>query len=418
MTTNKSAKAASAPREKGPPRSNAVLRWSRHLHTWFGVVVGILITVEAMTAVYLIHDKSLSGIGSAQLSTGWLPARYRVDDKAMRITALAAGPQWPGRFIAGTRNGLYQSPDGGRSFQWLDGPTAGLEVEALLLVGEHLWVGTKKTGLLRCSSAADQCERVGGFRDVNGLAVSSSGEVLVAAHKQGAFFLDPATGKKTLVSRRLGDTPGARNEKGDVLVTAVLEVRRGSERTWLVGTKQGLFHGSDAAGYQPENLEAGDVVALASAGDRTIALLRGREGTTILSPLWELPTLDRTWHPALGPERATAANIAGVPLMVAGGGALVLTASGGLHLAELGRLPAATDRTVALGRVLTDIHTGEFFGGHAWIVYDLVAVSLIGFVGTGIYLWLIPLLRRRQKRQAMRGTQAAVPVRARIAESE
>ncbi|MEW6434750.1 MAG: hypothetical protein AB1730_24895 [Myxococcota bacterium] len=408
MTTSGSTRTAAALRAKPPPGSNLLLRWSRQLHTWCGVALGLLIVVEAVTAIFLIHDEALAGWGAVQVPTAWLPARYRDKGHDARITALAARPGAPEELFAGTRQGLYRSRDGGRSFDWLAGPTAGLEVEALLFTEGHLWVGTRKSGLLRCSDGAIRCERVGGFRDVVGLNRSSAGEVLVAAHKEGAFILEPKTGKRTAISQALADAAGARNEKGDVLVTAVLEASPGGERTWLVGTRQGLFWGNDAVGYGRAPTERGGVVALASSGGRRIALFGGHEGASVLTPLWGQAE-DGEWRALATPERSTGATAAGQPLMLAGGDALIATAGGELRLLELGRVPASRAQSVALGKVLADLHTGAFFGGRAWLVYDVVAVSLIGFVGTGLYLWLIPLLRRRQKRQALRELPAAAP---------
>jgi hypothetical protein len=409
-------KAASNPRVGGKPaaKSTALLRWSRHLHTWFGVVIGIFLIVEALTAIYLVHDKSLQGLGSAQLDVGWLPDHYEVGGAAPRLTAVAVDPSRPGRLIAGTRAGLFESVDGGRTFACLGGGTSGFEAQALLFVDGSLYVGTKKSGLLRCDARGAACDRVGGWHDVESLA-SSGDRLLVAAHRQGAFVYEPRSGKRTAIAKKLMSLEAAMNEKGDVHVTSLLEGSGDGE--WLVGTKEGLFRGSDAAGFTREPIEDGEIVALAAIGDRRLALVSGSEGGSVLAPLWEH---DATlgWRPASVDRAGADASVDGTALFVAGGGVVTSTADRRAQLVALAPLPVSTVRSVALGKVLEDIHTGEFFGGNAWWLYDLIALSLIGFVATGIYLWIVPILRRRKKRKATGGVSTAAPAAPRPVESE
>jgi len=50
---------------------------------------------------------------------------------------------------------------------------------------------------------------------------------------------------------------------------------------------------------------------------------------------------------------------------------------------------------VDLQKLVTDLHTGAFFGGWFMAVIDLVALSLVFFAISGVWLWYVPWKRRR-----------------------
>ena len=50
---------------------------------------------------------------------------------------------------------------------------------------------------------------------------------------------------------------------------------------------------------------------------------------------------------------------------------------------------------VELQKIITDLHTGAFFGGWFMLVIDLVALSLVFFSISGIWLWYVPWKRKR-----------------------
>lgn len=275
-------------------RPNRALRVTRKLHSWFGIALGLLIVVEAVTAIYLTHEESIEP-GAAQVMVGrrWLPSGYppaRGDGAPYALAyALAGGERW-----VGTNLGLVVERDGGPAPR-PRGLPEGQPVQALLADddGSAVWVGAGKLGLYRCvrpadavmdgATAAPECARVGKLREVKGLARAADGALIVAAHKDGLLRLDPRT---------------------------------------------------------PDD----EPRPLALAG----ALGEGAPG-------------------------------------------------GGMGA------PAA----VPLGKVLKDLHTGKLFGGRLFAVYDLVAVALVGFVGTGLYVWAAPLLRRAGKRKEQRAASAA-----------
>lgn len=50
---------------------------------------------------------------------------------------------------------------------------------------------------------------------------------------------------------------------------------------------------------------------------------------------------------------------------------------------------------VDLQKVITDLHTGAFFGGWFTAVIDLVALSMVFFAVSGVWLWYVPWKRKR-----------------------
>ena len=51
---------------------------------------------------------------------------------------------------------------------------------------------------------------------------------------------------------------------------------------------------------------------------------------------------------------------------------------------------------VELQKLVTDLHTGAFFGGWFMLVVDAVALSLVFFAVSGVWLWYVPWQRKRR----------------------
>jgi len=50
---------------------------------------------------------------------------------------------------------------------------------------------------------------------------------------------------------------------------------------------------------------------------------------------------------------------------------------------------------VELQKLVTDLHTGAFFGSWFTVVIDLVALSMVFFALSGVWLWYVPWKRKR-----------------------
>lgn len=45
---------------------------------------------------------------------------------------------------------------------------------------------------------------------------------------------------------------------------------------------------------------------------------------------------------------------------------------------------------MTLAKYLNDLHTGKLFAHKLWLIYDAIAIGLVLFVATGLYIWIYP----------------------------
>ena len=62
-----------------------------------------------------------------------------------------------------------------------------------------------------------------------------------------------------------------------------------------------------------------------------------------------------------------------------------------VSLPEAGKVATGVD----LQKLVTDLHTGVFFGGWFMVVIDFVALSMVFFAISGVWLWYVPWKKRR-----------------------
>jgi len=165
-----------------------------------------------------------------------------------------------------------------------------------------------------------------------------------------------------------------------------------SQNVIYAGGKQGLFASHDR-GRTWKGLLAGTEVKAIRVEGRNIYVATAK---TLLSARRGEPT---RWEQALSFEPLTL-DVRDV--LVSEKGFLVIAkegvfrAEGGGPLrAEPLPLPARGAEAVELQKLITDIHTGDFFGSFFYIFVDASAVGLVVLTLTGVYLWYVPRKRRR-----------------------
>lgn len=265
------------------PRAARWLSWSRRVHTWAGVSLGLVILMEGCTALFLLHKHDLPTLDQVEVPAWLLPGRY--DGQVTRprpVERVAVDLTAPARMLVASADGALVTADGGAAWTPLALPPGLDRIHAVAIGGDALWLG-HGVGLTRCTLDGAACADVA---------------------------LDADRGR------------------ADRRARAVRSVAVVGARVVVV-------------------LHKGPALASDDGGAR--------------------------WRP-LSLRRPTGqARAGGAPL----------------------------------GKVLADLHTGAFFGGAAWVVYDLAAVAMVLFVITGLHLWLAPLVIRRRK--------ARVGARARVA---
>jgi photosystem II stability/assembly factor-like uncharacterized protein len=145
-----------------PPRPRLVQaprkrRDQRRLPTWaYGVAMALLVAAVSAGALLLAKDKAQDGNGGPAFSTAGLP-------NTPDYHSLLVAPGDPAHILLGTHAGLYESRDGGRSWQQAalsgrdamnlarsDGETvwtAGHEVFAKSTDGGNTWADVRPAGL-------------------------------------------------------------------------------------------------------------------------------------------------------------------------------------------------------------------------------------------------------------------------------
>lgn len=73
--------------------------------------------------------------------------------------------------------------------------------------------------------------------------------------------------------------------------------------------------------------------------------------------------------------------------------------SGALSSKYGGSLEGSQETTLDWAKVVNDLHTGKILGTTGMLVVDVTAGVIIALTVTGIYLWCIPMLRKRHKRR-------------------
>ncbi len=191
-------------------------------------------------------------------------------------------------------------------------------------------------------------------------------------------------------------------------VTALLLMKS----RWLIGTQQGLYTSTDAGETWtphpgPDGTAMGKITTLQRNGHGSTTLYAGSKTGAYAST-----DGGEHWRSLAGESGAAAglrteiSSIAidperpdhvffgtkhGIYRYHSGTGAVETIAFAPLQI-----LLAAQPTPMALDAYLNDLHTGKLFGDKLWSLYDLTAIGLVLFVGTGVYMWIYPKLRRRQ----------------------
>lgn len=224
----------------------------------------------------------------------------------------------------------------------------------------------------------------------------TGGTDLVAATKAGLF--GQKSGRWSLLMPA-GDQPE---------VTALLIM----DSRWLIGTQQGLFLSDDAgetwtASGEAEGRLMGKITTIQRSPSRPDILFVGSKTGAYVSR-----DTGGHWTALAGPSGSAADLTTEITVITFDASqrdyAFVGTKRGlyryhqeagtveAIDLEPLEQLVAAMPMKMTLDVYLNDLHTGKLFGDRLWPLYDLTAAALVFFVGTGVYMWMYPKLRRRR----------------------
>jgi photosystem II stability/assembly factor-like uncharacterized protein len=434
---------------------------SRDFHKWTGFVCAIFLLILSVSGVLLMHRDSLD-LDQIEISSRYLPDKYfhLVKDK-FKIQAVAVDPTDSRILFTGTANGLFRSKDGGDTWRPLH---EGLRDENIRAIAIHpsqptmIYVGTAK-GVYLSEDGGDHW--TDWFEESSGLANINIQDL--AIHPNNPEILFAATYGGLFVSEDSGDTWersfDGKGQAGSPDVGFICFSSRA--RSIYIGTSNGIFKSTDGGEHwqkkwedtlpfsasllsldtDPEFIYAGTSKGLYKSFNRGITwvqdstpkeetvkqLLVDRNRTTHIymrtaSHLFLSPDGGDTWNilefslsnndtlelfTLVGTEAHT------TPTLIAGtSGGLFISKNGGLNWKETSLANTIQNKSgghlkMDLVKLMTEIHTGRFFGDYVYLLVDIATIGLILLVFSG---FAMTLYRRR--------VSASKKVQAQVTEDE
>jgi photosystem II stability/assembly factor-like uncharacterized protein len=438
-----------------------VFKTSRDFHKWTGFVCAIFILILSVSGILLMHRDSLD-LDQIEISAQYLPDKYfhLVKDK-LKIQTVAVNPQNTKMIFVGTGNGLFRSQDGGETWQALHDGLRDENIRVLALspsVPDMIYAGTSK-GIFLSEDGGDHW--TDWFEESSGLSNMDIQDL--AIHPEKPELLFAATSGGLFVSRDEGDTWElafeGRLSKGS---QDVRFIRFSSKaRALYIGTANGIFKSADGGKHwekkwedtlpsplslvsldtDPEFIYAGTPDGLYKSYNRGITwihdstpdeevrqLVVDPSNTTHIymgtaRHFFVSPDGGDTWNPLNFEEDdgSTLDNLTLVrsarqssPTLIAGtSSGLFISKNGGrtweeTSLAETIQQKAGTHLKMDLVKLMTEIHTGRFFGDYVYLVVDIATVGLmlLVFSGFGLALYRNQIAKSKQVKKQITEEEA------------
>jgi photosystem II stability/assembly factor-like uncharacterized protein len=412
---------------------------SRDFHKWTGFVCAIFILILSVSGILLMHRDSLD-LDQIEISAQYLPDKYfhLVRDK-LKIQTVAVNPHNGKIIFVGTGNGLFRSQDGGETWQSLHDGLRDENIRALALspsTPTMIYAGTSK-GIFLSEDGGDHW--TDWFEESSGLSNMDIQDLVIHPEKPELLFA--ATSGGLFVSVDEGDIWELVFEGS--LAKGSRDVRfvrfSSNARSLYIGTADGIFKSGDGGKHwdkkwegalpsplslvsldtDPEFIYAGTLDGLYKSYNRGITwihdttpdeavrqLLVDPKNTTHIymgtaRHIFVSPDGGDTWTPLDFKEDdgATLVNLTLIPSARLSSPTLIAGTSKGLFISKNGGRTweetslAATIQQKSGGhlkmdlvKLMTEIHTGRFFGDYVYLLVDIATIGLIALVFSGFGL--------------------------------
>ncbi|MCF8720582.1 PepSY domain-containing protein [Nitrospina gracilis] len=440
---------------------------SRNFHKWTGFVCAIFFLMLAVSGILLMHRDSLE-LDKIEVEAKYLPDKYfKMIGEGFALQALTLNPKNPSIMFVGTQNGLFRSKDRGSTWTQLHEGMRNENVRAVAIhpIMPQLVFAATERGIYVSETGGDfwsgWIEESSGLRniDVRDLKFDPNNpEVLYAATADGVYKSDDE-----------GDIWQAsfKPEKKDGR-ESVRFIRFSSKgKTIYIATDSGIFRSQDegetwtrqwdtalpsrlkslvSLDTEPEFLYAGFETGLYKSFNHGILWVPDEElNTDFVHGLFVNPkqttelfaaTSESLYHSADGGDHWQVQAIGGdneigldfisiqfpadmkAPMMLAASRTQVLLSLDGgenwksTGLAEILSEKTGTHLTMDLVKLLTEIHTGRFFGDLVFVLVDVSTVGLILLIFSGISLTLYRrnVTKSKKLKERLKEESQEVPV--------
>jgi len=412
---------------------------SRDFHKWTGFVCAIFILILSISGILLMHRDSLD-LDQIEVSAQYLPDKYflLVKDE-LKIQTVVVSPQNGKIIFVGTGNGLFRSQDGGKSWQSLHDGLRDENIRALAIPPSSpnmIYAGTSK-GIFLSEDGGDHW--TDWFEESSGLSSMDIRDLVI--HPENPELLFAATSGGLFVSQDEGDTwelafEGSQSKES----RGVRFVRFSSKAHSLyIGSVGGVFKSTDNGKHwskkweealphplsflsldtDPEFIYAGTLDGLYKSYNRGISwvydasfdetarqLMVDPENTThiymrTVHQLFLSPDGGDTWNTLdfEGRDKMTLDNLTLIPSARKSSPTLIAGTSSGLYISKNGgraweetsfaesvQQNSGGHLKMDLVKLMTEIHTGRFFGDYVYLLVDIATVGLMTLIFSGFGL--------------------------------
>jgi photosystem II stability/assembly factor-like uncharacterized protein len=412
---------------------------SRDFHKWTGFVCAIFILILSISGILLMHRDSLD-LEQIEISAQYLPDKYfhLVKDK-LKIQTVAVNPHNGKIIFVGTGSGLFRSQDGGKTWRSLHEGLRDENIRALALspsAPNMIYAGTSK-GIFLSEDGGDHW--TDWFEESSGLSNMDIQDLVIHPEKPELLFA--ATSGGLFVSMDEGDIWELVFEGSLAKESRDVRFVRFSSKTHslYIGTADGVFKSADGGKHwdkkwegalpsplslvsldtDPEFIYAGTRDGLYKSYNRGITWIHDTIPDEAVRQLLVDPK--NTTHIYMGTARhifvspdggdtwtsldikegdgATLDNLTLIssarkssPTLIAGTSkGLFISKNGGRTWEETSLATTIQQKSgghlkMDLVKLMTEIHTGRFFGDYVYLLVDIATIGLIALVFSGFGL--------------------------------
>jgi photosystem II stability/assembly factor-like uncharacterized protein len=427
---------------------------SRFWHKWIGIVCAAFFLILSITGVLLMHYEDL-GLQDSEVDGWFVPEKYfKVASSRRSIQALMISPNNPEEIFVGTNQGIYRSQDVGKSWQELKQGLFNQNIRAFASPRQspNTIYAASAGGIFKSENSGDSWSEW--IDQASGL--DNSDVLDIAIHPEDEEKLYAVTAGGLFVSDDAGESWERKTVNGKARFQQIRFSAVNPDTIYLVG-RDGVFRSQDngntwhkvwrdfieeanallSLNTEPEFFYVGNSTGLVKSFNKGRSWVQHKSklfknvksllvdpansshlflasGSRILQSIdggdhWE-PLGDDLKKAYTGESIASSPKILDLAIMQGRPSILFAGTSAGLYLsrdggkswqleklAESVNALASTEKKMDLVKLITELHTGRFFGSYFVLLVDISTVGLVALVFSGFAMSLYRRKVRKKK---------------------